>query len=159
MYSVDAGKVVSFPRFRGTNSAPAWSPDGTQLMFSSSMQGTPDLYVSDSNGSPKRLTLFQERRCHFAHLNPKTGQSVVFVSDRGGIPKLHMMNADGTNLAALISRQGYLYRPCLVSQRPNRFQLALTRRELRISMSWSQLRSTSSITPDSGSRNERPAGS
>src|SRR6202140_2453095 len=34
MYSVDANKVVSFPRFRGTNSSPAWSPDGSQIIFS-----------------------------------------------------------------------------------------------------------------------------
>src|ERR1700737_3980916 len=33
MYSVDANKVVSFPRFRGSNSAPAWSPEGRQIMF------------------------------------------------------------------------------------------------------------------------------
>jgi TolB protein len=57
MYSMDAGKTVSFPRFRGSNSAPAWSPDGTQIMFSSSMLGSPELFVVDSNGGrPKRLT-------------------------------------------------------------------------------------------------------
>src|ERR1700737_4702016 len=43
MYSVDANKVVSFPRFRGNNFTPAWSPDGTQLIFSSSMLGNPEL--------------------------------------------------------------------------------------------------------------------
>ncbi len=44
MYSMDAGKVISFPRYRGTNSAPAWSPDGTQIMFSSSMLGNPGAF-------------------------------------------------------------------------------------------------------------------
>ena len=29
--------------------------------------------------------------------NPKTGQQVAFVSDRGGIPQLYTMNADGSN--------------------------------------------------------------
>src|SRR5712671_3587585 len=58
MYSVDANKVVSFPRFRGSNSAPAWSPDGSQIMFCSSMLlGNPELFVVDANGSrPKRIT-------------------------------------------------------------------------------------------------------
>src|SRR5207249_2302820 len=57
MYSMDSGKLVSFPRFHGTNITPAWSPDGTQIIFSSSMQGNPELYVSDINGGrPKRLT-------------------------------------------------------------------------------------------------------
>src|SRR5579863_3892809 len=49
VYSMDASKVISFPRFRGTNSAPSWSPDGTQLIFSSSMLGNPELFVTDIN--------------------------------------------------------------------------------------------------------------
>jgi TolB protein len=113
MYSMDAGKVISFPRFTGTNSAPAWSPDGTQLMFSSSMQGTPDLYLTDANGlRPKRLTFSGVGGATSPTWNPKTGQSVVFVSDRGGIPKLYMMSADGTNVTALdLPDKGYLIDP------------------------------------------------
>jgi len=112
MYSVDAGKVVSFPRFRGTNSAATWAPDGTQLMFSSSMAGNPELYVTDVNGGkPKRLT-FSNGGSTSPTWNPKTGQSVVFVSDRGGIPKLYMMNADGTNVTELdLPDKGYLIDP------------------------------------------------
>ncbi|HEY6386285.1 MAG TPA: hypothetical protein VIX91_11445 [Candidatus Acidoferrum sp.] len=112
MYSMDAAKIISFPRFRGTNSAPAWSPDGTQLIFSSSMAGNPELYVTDINGSkPKRLT-FSNGGSTSPTWNPKTGQSVVFVSDRGGIPKLYMMNADGTNVVTLdLPDKGYLIDP------------------------------------------------
>ncbi|MGB2639057.1 MAG: hypothetical protein WAN32_08935, partial [Candidatus Acidiferrum sp.] len=113
MYSMDLGKVIAFPRFRGTNSAPAWSPDGKQLMFSSSMQGTPDLFVTDVNGSrPKRLTFSGVGGATSPAWNPKTGQSVAFVSDRGGIPKLYMMNADGTNVTNLdLPDKGYLIDP------------------------------------------------
>ena len=112
MYSVDAGKVLTFPRFRGTNSSPAWSPDGSHLIFSSSMLGNPELFVTDANGStPKRLT-FANGASTSPAWNPKTGQSVVFVSDRGGIPKLFMMNADGTNSAEIdVPDKGYLIDP------------------------------------------------
>jgi TolB protein len=112
MYSLDSGKVVSFPRFRGTNSAPAWSPDGAQIMFSSSMQGNPELYVTDSNGGrPKRLT-FANGASTSPAWNPKTGQTVAFVSDRGGIPKLYLMNVDGTNVTELdLPDKGYLIDP------------------------------------------------
>jgi TolB protein len=160
MYSVDAGKVVSFPRYRGTNSAPAWSPDGTQLMFSSSMQGTPDLYVSDSNGSkPKRLTFSGNGGATSPAWNPKTGQSVVFVSDRGGIPKLYMMNADGTNLAALdLPDKGYLIDP---AWSPNGQILAFSWRRPDGNYDIYVMEPTSqhiiNLTPDSGSRNERPS--
>ena len=112
LFSVDANKVVSFPRFKGSNSAPAWSPDGTQIMFSSSMLGNPELFVVDPSGNrPKRITFSSAANTSPAW-NPKTGQTVVFVSDRGGIPKLYMMNADGTNTSELdLPDKGYLIDP------------------------------------------------
>ena len=65
--------------------------------------------------------------------NPKTGQSVVYVSDRGGIPKLYMMNADGTNSTELdVARQRLPDRSRLGSQRTaHGLQLAPPRRQLR----------------------------
>jgi TolB protein len=112
MYSTDANKVVSFPRYRGTNSSPAWSPDGSQIIFSSSMLGNPELFVTDANGGhPKRLT-FSNGASTSPAWNPKTGQTVVYVSDRGGIPKLYMMNADGTNSTEIdVPDKGYLIDP------------------------------------------------
>ena len=112
MYSMDLNKVVSFPPFRGTNSAPAWSPDGSQLIFSSSMQGNPELFVTNANGgSPKRLTVTKAANTSPAW-NPKTGQTVVFVSDRGGIPKLFMMDAEGTNVSEIdVPDKGYVIDP------------------------------------------------
>ncbi|MGC1483312.1 MAG: DPP IV N-terminal domain-containing protein [Candidatus Acidiferrum sp.] len=159
MYSLDASKVVSFPRFHGTNSAPAWSPDGTQIMFSSSMQGTPDLYVTDANGGkPKRLTFSGNGGATSPAWNPKTGQSVVFVSDRGGIPKLYSMNADGTNLTAIdLPDKGYLIDP---SWSPNGQLLAFSWRRPEgnydIYVMEPGTQEIIDLTPDMG-RNERPS--
>jgi TolB protein len=112
MYSMDTGKLASFPRFRGTNITPAWSPDGTQLIFSSSMQGNPELYVSDVNGGrPKRLTISNGANMS-PSWNPKTGQTVAFVSDRGGTPQLYLMNSDGTSTTKLdLPDKGYVIDP------------------------------------------------
>ncbi len=89
MYSMDTGKLVSFPQFKGSNSSPSWNPDGSQIIFSSSMQGNPELYVCEANGGrPRRLTNSSGANTS-ATWNPKTGQTVVFVSDRGGVPQLY----------------------------------------------------------------------
>jgi TolB protein len=158
MYSMDAGKVLTFPRFRGTNSSPAWSPDGTKLIFSSSMLGNPELFVTDaSGGSPKRLT-FSNGASTSPAWNPKTGNTVIFVSDRGGIPKLFQMNADGTNSAEIdVPDKGYLIDPAWA---PNGQLLAFSwrRPEGNYDMYLMDVAThqISEITRDSG-RNERPS--
>jgi TolB protein len=158
MYSMDAGKVVSFPRFRGTNSSPAWSPDGTQLIFSSSMQGNPELYATDSNGShPKRLT-FSNAVSTSPAWNPKTGQTIVFVGDRGGVPKLYSMSADGTDTTELdVPDKGYLIDPAWA---PNGQLLAFSWRRptgnYDIYIMDVATRQIIAITRDAG-RNERPS--
>src|SRR5262249_24366442 len=112
MYSMDSGKLIAFPRFRGTNITPAWSPDGTQIIFSSSMQSNPELYVSDINGAhPKRLTHSNGADVSPAW-NPKTGQTIAFVSDRGGTPQLYLMNSDGTSVTKIdLPDKGYVIDP------------------------------------------------
>jgi TolB protein len=112
MYSMDTGKLVSFPRFRGTNTTPAWSPDGTQIVFSSSMLGNSELFVSDVNGGrPKRLTIANGASLS-PSWNPKTGQTIAFVSDRGGFPQLYLMNSDGTSTTKLdLPDMGYVIDP------------------------------------------------
>ena len=159
MYSFDAGKLVSFGRYKGTNTSPTWSPDGSQVMFSSSMQGNPALYVSDTSGNrPKRLTFSSTGADTSPAWNPKTGQTVAFVSDRGGVPQLYLMNADGTNTQKFdLPDMGYVIDP---AWSPNGQLLAFSWRrpsgnyDLYI-MDVSSRRIVE-ITRDSG-RNERPS--
>src|SRR5262249_51516621 len=62
---------------------------------------------------PRRLTLSNGNIASVSPAwNPKTGQTIAYVSDRGGIPKLYLMNADGTNSVELdVPDKGYLIDP------------------------------------------------
>src|SRR5215813_2952027 len=88
MYSLDASKTVAFPRFKGTNSAPSWSPDAgnQQLVFSSSMNGNPELYSIAPNGSNLKRLTFSNGANTSPVWNPKTGPTIAFVGDRTGVP-------------------------------------------------------------------------
>jgi len=159
MYSLDSNKLVSFGRFRSTNTSPTWSADGSEVMFSSSMQGNPELYVTDQNGNrPKRLTFSGNGANTSPAWNPKTGQTVAFVSDRGGVPQLYIMNANGTDTRKLdLPDMGYVIDP---AWSPNGQLLAFSWRRpsgnYDIYIMDVASRSIREITRDSG-RNERPS--
>lgn len=98
MYSTLTNRVISFPRFPGTSASPAWSPDGNQLAFMASVQGEPDIYVTDASGRHMHRVTYSVGVSTSPTWNPKTGNQIIFVSDRGGLPDLFQMNADGSNL-------------------------------------------------------------
>jgi len=157
LYSMDAARVVSFPHFKGTNSAPSWSRDGSKIVFSSSMNGNPELYsVGASGGDLKRLT-FANGASTSPAWNPKTG-SIAFVSDRSGVPKLYVMNPDGTDPQNLdLPDKGYLIDP---SWAPNGQLLAFSWRRpsgnYDIYIMDVATRQIIELTRDAG-RNERPS--
>jgi len=110
MYSLELNRMVTFPRFGGTNSSPAWSADGTKIAFSSSRTSDPEIYIADANGSNlKRVTAFHGPDVS-PTWNPKTGAQVAWVSGRTGLPQIYIMDTDGTNVQR-ITDQGYAVSP------------------------------------------------
>ncbi|HUJ33371.1 MAG TPA: hypothetical protein VLY23_18965 [Candidatus Acidoferrum sp.] len=114
MYSTASGRLIGFPRFGGTNSSPAWSPDGQEIAFMSSQNGNPDIYVVGADGSHLHRITFAAGVNTSPAWNPKTGKEMVFVSDRGGdgVPVLYQMNSDGTNVTKInLPDMGYVIDP------------------------------------------------
>jgi len=112
MYSVLTNRLITWPRYRGTNSSPAWSPDGTKIMFMSSMLGNPELFIADADGGHSRRITHSVGASTSATWNPKTGQQVAFVSDRGGLPQLYTMDvAGGDEQKIPLPDMGYVIDP------------------------------------------------
>jgi TolB protein len=111
MYSLELGRIISFPSYNGTNISPAWAPDGSKIAFSSSMHGHSEIYVADSAGNnPRRLTVSSGHPDSSPVWNPKTGAQIAFVSGRTGEPQIYIMDADGTNVQRMTDT-GYAVSP------------------------------------------------
>ncbi|MFP5234757.1 MAG: Tol-Pal system beta propeller repeat protein TolB [Acidobacteriota bacterium] len=112
MYSLDLGRLVSFPggSAGGNNFSPAWSSDGSKIAFSSSRSGAPEIWVADANGGNlHQLTAF--RRADVSPTwNPKTNAQLAFVSGRTGEPQIYIMDQDGANVQRMTDG-GYAVSP------------------------------------------------
>ena len=112
IYSTDSNRLISFPRYRGTNASPAWSPDGSQIAFMSSQGGDPEIYVSDVTGTHLHRVTFAAGVSTSPAWNPKTGKQIVFVSDRAGSPVLYLSNSDGSDVQKIdLPDKGYVIDP------------------------------------------------
>jgi TolB protein len=110
MYSLDLGRLVSFPRFGGGNYSPSWSPDGTKLALASSRGGTTEIYTCDNNGAGLKQITRSRGPESSPSWNRKTGAQIAFVSGRTGLPQIYTMDADGTNVQKMTD-QGYAVSP------------------------------------------------
>jgi TolB protein len=79
---------------RGSNSAPAFSPNGTSMVVALSRDGLAQIYSLDLNGEKlRRLT--QNSWIDTEPTFSADGASIYFVSDRGGQPQIYRMPASG----------------------------------------------------------------
>jgi TolB protein len=110
MFSIDLNRVVSFPRFGGTNLSPSWSPDGAHLALSSSRGGNSQIYVCDASGGNLHRITANKGPDVAPAWNRKTGAQIAFVSGSTGLPQVYTVEADGTNQQRMTD-QGYAVSP------------------------------------------------
>jgi len=111
MYSLDLGRIVSFPTggVGDTNLSPAWAPDGSKVAFSSDRSGHPEIYIADANGgSAHRITSYS--RDVSPVWNPRTGTQIAWVSGRTNEPQIYIMDQDGANVQPMTDG-GYAISP------------------------------------------------
>jgi hypothetical protein len=85
----------------GAYFTPAWSPDGTRLVFASDKAGGDgDIFVMPAMGglvTPLTANTAEDGQPAWS----PDGTRIAFSSDRGGKPEIWVMNADGSNPIAL----------------------------------------------------------
>jgi len=78
---------------------PAWSPDGTRIVFASNQQGQDELFVVERVfGNPRTVQLTRNEWEWDKHPSySPDGKYIVYYSNRTGSNQLWVMNDDGTN--------------------------------------------------------------
>lgn len=106
------GLIIGATQFKATTTSPTIGPDG-RLLFSSSKDGVGmDLYIANEDGSgAKRLTNTRKAVNISPRWNPRTGQEIAFISDRGGNPRIYLIGADGSNERPFLTLGGQMDSP------------------------------------------------
>lgn len=119
---MEAGNGLTVDRLLAIRSvggaeAPCWSPDGSQIVFVSSVGGVPELWSVSPDGGPlARLTVGMGGIGHLASFMPAwspTGRHIAYVSAKTGADEIWLWSPDGspdrllTGLGARIEAIGW----------------------------------------------------
>lgn len=112
-HELATGRRRLLANFRGSNSAPAWTADGRQIVATLSRDGGSQIYVMDAagGGEPRRLT--QSSSIDTEPVCSADGRWIYFVSDRGGSPQIYRMPSGGGNAERVTFSSNYSISPAL----------------------------------------------
>lgn len=97
---VKSGGLTDLTNDRGDDLMPAWSPDGTKIVFTSNRAGTADVYIMNVDGTGvTRIT--HSGATETAPIWSPDGSKIVMDSDRDGNREIYSMNADGSDQTRL----------------------------------------------------------
>jgi Tol biopolymer transport system component len=87
----------------GTAWAPRFSPDGSKIAFEavSTDAGGHDIYTINADGTGLHRLTYESASDRLPTWSPD-GQKIAFQSDRGGLPYIWVMGADGLNVQVLM---------------------------------------------------------
>jgi TolB protein len=111
--NVASGQRRMVANFRGSNSAPAFSPDGQSLAVTLSRDGGSQIFLIDAagGGTPRRVT--QSSSIDTEPTFTPDGRTVYFVSDRGGGPQVYRTAVSGGSVERVSFTGGYNISPAL----------------------------------------------
>jgi len=133
VHSLQEGRRTVAANFKGSNSAPAWSPDGAHLAVSLSREGGSQLFLLNPDGSGIRRLTSSAAIDTEPRFSPD-GKSIYFTSDRGGSPQIYRMPATGGEPQRITFEGSYNVSPRLspdgktlayITRNAGKFQVAL----------------------------------
>src|SRR2546426_387300 len=83
----------------------------TQLAFASTVDGNPEIYVINSNGTGSTRLTFSDPASDAEPARSPDGTKIAFRSDRSGSPEIYVINADGSNPVRLTDAAGGNFHP------------------------------------------------
>ncbi len=94
------------------NASPDFTPDGQNIVFSSSFNKPfANIFIAEVSGKGLHaLTSFRAVETE-PKVNPKTGREIVMTSGRSGPPQIYKMSIDGTDVERLTSGEGDAVNP------------------------------------------------
>jgi TolB protein len=108
LHSYLDGSRIAFPIFNTFASAPAISPDGTEVVFAlRSLRGDADLYISKLDGSERR-DITNNPAIDTSPTWSPSGHQIAFSTDRiqTGATQIHICDADGSNVRRIVKEGG-----------------------------------------------------
>ena len=83
----------------------AEAPTTSKILFTSTAwDNNYEIYIMNPDGS-EQVNLTQHRANDVGAVWSPTGEQILFVSDRGGVRDLYMMNSDGSNIRRVFKRK------------------------------------------------------
>ncbi|MCX5779067.1 MAG: Tol-Pal system beta propeller repeat protein TolB [Elusimicrobia bacterium] len=93
------------------NILPKWSPDGTEILYTTYLYGNPDLFMYSVTGA-RRKPVSQSQGLNCAGIFSPDGAHIALTMSRGGNPHLYIINRDGSVVKKLTSGISNNTSPC-----------------------------------------------
>ncbi len=103
---VDGENRVQVTKNGAVNVSPSWSPDGTQIVFTSYAKYFPEIFVAstDGKGKPKRVTY--NNSMNITPVWAPDSSGIAVASSMSGDPEIYLIDLQGNKLAELTHQFG-----------------------------------------------------
>jgi TolB protein len=154
VHTLATGRRVVAANERGSNSSPAWSPDGKSLAVVLTRDGNSQIYRVSSEGGPvTRLT-----RSAGIDTEPAftpDGRHVYFTSDRGGSAQIYRIPVEGGSTERITFNGPFNARPQISPD--GRYMVYVTRRDKGFQIAVMDLASRQETLVSEGSKDDSPS--